>query len=163
MPARPLHQRVWTLWSEAAAHATAALRALDRLETSEDRKHPLDQVTSELVGFRPEAVEPLLDMVRAEPTHEGRIRRLTAEALRLAAIRDGLWSAYRAALGKRPDVPVVPLREAAEVLGVKVRAAEDALRRAQIRSGYPLDAVEWLRDNRPGRGARIDLHEKTEA
>lgn len=52
----------------------------------------------------------------------------------------------------RPSVPVVPLREAAQVLGVSVRAAESALRHAGIRSGYPLALVEWLRGNRPGRG-----------
>jgi len=57
----------------------------------------------------------------------------------------------------RPDVPVVPLREAAALLGLTTRAAESALRHAAIRSGYPREAVEWLRDNRPGRGARTDI------
>lgn len=58
----------------------------------------------------------------------------------------------------RPDVPVVSLRDAAELLGISTRAAESALRNHGIRSGYPLAAVEWLRDNRPGRGARTDLN-----
>jgi hypothetical protein len=52
----------------------------------------------------------------------------------------------------RPDIPVVPLREVAEILGVSVRAAESALRHHGIRSGYPRAVVEWLRDSRPGRG-----------
>ena len=56
----------------------------------------------------------------------------------------------------RPNIPVVPLREAATLLGVSVEAARSALRHANIRSGYPLDSVEWLRDNRPGQGARTD-------
>lgn len=58
----------------------------------------------------------------------------------------------------RPDIPVVSLRDAAEVLGISTRAAESALRSHGVRSGYPLAAVEWLRDNRPGRGARTDLN-----
>lgn len=53
---------------------------------------------------------------------------------------------------ERPEIPVVPLRDAAQLLGLTPRAAESALRHAGIRSGYPLAAVEWLRDNRPGRG-----------
>lgn len=57
----------------------------------------------------------------------------------------------------KPNIPVVPLREAAELLGVSPRAAESALRHAGIKSGYPLAAVEWLASNRPGRGARTDL------
>lgn len=61
-------------------------------------------------------------------------------------------------MSARPDIPVVSLRDAAEVLGISIRAAESALRNHGIRSGYPLAAVEWLRDNRPGRGARTDLH-----
>ena len=56
----------------------------------------------------------------------------------------------------RPNIEVVPLREAAAILGIKVRAAEGALRHAGIRSGYPRVAVEWLRDHRPGPGARTD-------
>lgn len=40
--------------------------------------------------------------------------------------------------------PVVKLAEAAAILGVSVRAAETALRRAEITSGYPRDAVERL-------------------
>lgn len=42
------------------------------------------------------------------------------------------------------ETPVVKLAEAAEILGVSVRAAETALRRANISSGYPRDAVEQL-------------------
>jgi hypothetical protein len=57
----------------------------------------------------------------------------------------------------RPDIPVVPLREAAALLDISTRAAEDALRRAGIRSGYPRAAVEWLATHRPGQGARTDL------
>lgn len=56
----------------------------------------------------------------------------------------------------RPDIPVVPLREAAEIIGISTRAAESALRHAGIKSGYPRAAVEWLAANRPGRGARTD-------
>jgi hypothetical protein len=40
--------------------------------------------------------------------------------------------------------PVVKLAEAAQILGVSIRAAETALRRAEISSGYPRDAVEQL-------------------
>jgi hypothetical protein len=57
----------------------------------------------------------------------------------------------------RPAIEVVPLRRAAEILGVGTRAAESALRHAGIRSGYPLASVEWLAANRPDRGARTDL------
>jgi hypothetical protein len=53
----------------------------------------------------------------------------------------------------KPNVDVVALAEAARMLRVSVRAAESALRRAGIRSGYPVEAVAWLRDNRPGRGS----------
>ncbi len=64
-------------------------------------------------------------------------------------------------MAERPDVPVVPLREAAALLGYDDtprgrRAAESALRHANVKSGYPLALVEWLRDNRPGQGARTD-------
>jgi len=61
----------------------------------------------------------------------------------------------------RPDIPVVPLREAARILGVSVEAAKSSLRHHGIRSGYPLDAVQWLATNRPGRGARTDKKETT--
>jgi hypothetical protein len=66
----------------------------------------------------------------------------------------------------RPNILVAPLREAAALLGYDDttkgrRAAESALRHAGIRSGYPVAAVEWLRDNRPGQGARTDRREKT--
>jgi hypothetical protein len=40
--------------------------------------------------------------------------------------------------------PVVKLAEAAALLGLSPRAAESALRRAGISSGYPRDAVEQL-------------------
>lgn len=65
-------------------------------------------------------------------------------------------------MSDRPEIPVVPLRQAAEVLGVSVRAAESALRNAGIKSGYPLDLVEWLRDNRPGQGSRTDMSKRYE-
>lgn len=61
----------------------------------------------------------------------------------------------------RPDIPVVPLREAAQILGVSVEAAKSSLRHHSIRSGYPLAAVKWLATNRPGQGARTDLKETT--
>lgn len=65
----------------------------------------------------------------------------------------------------RPDIPVVPLREAATLLGYPdtpqgKEAAKSALRHAGIRSGYPRELVEWLRENRPGQGARTDLPKK---
>lgn len=63
----------------------------------------------------------------------------------------------------RPDIPVVPLRQVAEMLGVSVEAARSALRHYGVRSGYPLAAVEWLAANRPGRGARTDRKETTMA
>lgn len=52
---------------------------------------------------------------------------------------------------------VVKLAEAAGILGISTRAAESALRRAEIKSGYPLDAVKHLAANPIGRGARTDL------
>ncbi len=55
---------------------------------------------------------------------------------------------------------VIPLREAAKILGISVRAAESALRHAGIKSGYPLADVQQLAVNRPGRGARTDLKQK---
>ena len=56
-----------------------------------------------------------------------------------------------------PTIEIVPLRTAAEILKVSIRAAESALRNAAVRSGYPLAQVEWVRDHRPGQGARTDL------
>jgi hypothetical protein len=56
---------------------------------------------------------------------------------------------------------VVKLAEAAKILGISVRAAESALRRAGIASGYPLADVEALR--RPGQGARTDLAKREDA
>lgn len=40
--------------------------------------------------------------------------------------------------------PMVKLSEAARILGVSVRAAESALRKAGVSSGYPRDAVKDL-------------------
>lgn len=62
---------------------------------------------------------------------------------------------------QRPDIAVIPLRRAAILLGYTDdrrgrRAAEAALRRAGIKSGYPAERVAWLKDHRPGRGARTD-------
>jgi hypothetical protein len=57
--------------------------------------------------------------------------------------------------------PTVKLSEAAAILGLSVRAAESALRRAGIASGYPRADVETL--HRPGQGARTDLKETTVA
>ena len=53
--------------------------------------------------------------------------------------------------------PVIKLADAAEALGISVRAAESALRAAGIKSGYPAADVAWLAANRPGRGSRTDL------
>lgn len=60
------------------------------------------------------------------------------------------------------ESPVVKLSEAANILGISTRAAESALRNAGIKSGYPRDAVERLRDSRPGQGARTDLADRSE-
>lgn len=57
-------------------------------------------------------------------------------------------------------IPVLKLADAADVLGISVRAAESALRHAGIRSGYPAAAVHQLAASRPGRGARTDLKGK---
>ncbi len=58
---------------------------------------------------------------------------------------------------------VVRLAEAAHILGISPRAAESALRRAGIQSGYPREAVEQLAGNRPGQGARTDITRRNEA
>jgi hypothetical protein len=61
----------------------------------------------------------------------------------------------------RPDIPVVPLRQAAEILGISGEAARSALRHHGVRSGYPLATVQWLAQHRPGPGARTDLRQET--
>jgi hypothetical protein len=52
----------------------------------------------------------------------------------------------------RPKVEVVPLREAAALLGTNTENARKILSRAGVTSGYPVELVEWAKENRPGRG-----------
>lgn len=57
----------------------------------------------------------------------------------------------------RPNIPIVPLREAAAIANMTPEAFRSAARHHGFRSGYPVAAAEWIRDSRPGRGARTDL------
>ena len=102
---------------------------------------------SHFVGkFAPAVARQIRDAIAAEL--DGTIERDTA-------------SAYTVHHGSRQKPATVPLREAAEIIGVSTRAAESALRRAGIRSGYPRHEVERLAATRPGQGTRTDLKKGT--
>lgn len=64
----------------------------------------------------------------------------------------------------RPEtVEVVRLHDAAALLGMSVEGARQALRRADIHSGYPRELVVWLARNRPRPGARTDTRRTDDA
>jgi hypothetical protein len=167
MSAQTITQKVWTCWSEADNAAITAERAVVRAQETiaaqerGDDLHLVEELTLELGGDPSEVLTTMIRFVREEPNNEARLHRMTVELQRLRRLADALWDAYQVALCRPPETAVVSLKGAAEILGVDVRAAESALRRGEVRSGYPVSQVEWLRDNRPGRGARTDLNGAT--